>query len=124
MMLCILGLNMCKVKNIHGTRCYNMKMVMQLIATYLWTLFFCFNCTNVPDNMNEQADVLNLDAKIILPNVSGRIDHIAFDAANNLAFVAALGNNTIEVVNINTKQVVHTISDLHEPQGVAFIPSL
>ncbi len=55
-----------------------MRIIMQLIVTYLWALFFCFNCTYPPDNMNEQADVLNLDAKIILSNVSGRIDHIAF----------------------------------------------
>jgi YVTN family beta-propeller protein len=54
----------------------------------------------------------------------GHIDHIAFDASNNLAFIAALGNNTIEVVDINTKQVVHIINGLHEPQGVAFIPTL
>jgi len=59
-----------------------------------------------------------------LPNVSGRIDHIAFDSVNNLAFIAALGNNTIEVVNINNKRVVHTINGLNEPQGVVFIASL
>ena len=115
---------MCKVKSIHGTRCYNMKMIMQLVATYFWALGFGINCTYGPVNMNEQADVLNLTAKIALPNVSGRIDHLAFDSANDLAFIAALGNNTIEVVNINTKQVVHTIKGLHEPQGVAFIQSM
>jgi len=95
---------------------------MQLVATYLWALFFGVNCTYAPGNMKEQADVLTLTAKIALRNISGRIDHLAFDSANDLAFIAALGNNTIEVVNINTKQVVHTIKGLHEPQGVAFIP--
>lgn len=56
-----------------------------------------------------------------MPNVSGRIDHIAYDSVNQLAFVAALGNNTVEVVNINTKQVVHTITSLRAPQGVVYI---
>jgi len=74
--------------------------------------------------MNAEDNVLTLTEKITLPNVSGRIDHIAYDSINHLAFVAALGNNTIEVVNIETKQVVHTIKGLHEPQGVVYIPAL
>jgi len=74
--------------------------------------------------MNIEENVLTLTGKITMPDLSGRIDHIAYDTNNHLAFVAALGNNTIEVVNIDTKQVVHTIKGLHEPQGVAYIPSL
>jgi DNA-binding beta-propeller fold protein YncE len=97
---------------------------MQLVAISLWVLFFCINCNSTADDMVGQADLLILDAKINLPNVSGRIDHIAFDSANRLAFIAALGNNTVEVVNIDTKQMVHTIKGLHEPQGVAYIASL
>src|SRR3954454_12142258 len=117
------GLNMYKVKNIHGIRFYNMRMFMQLISPLLLFLFY-FNCTSPDSNMNIEENVLTLTGKITMPDVSGRIDHIAYDTNNHLAFVAALGNNTIEVVNIDTKQVVHTIKGLHEPQGVAYIPSL
>jgi YVTN family beta-propeller protein len=74
--------------------------------------------------MNNENDVLKLTAKITLPDVHGRIDHIAYDANDHIAFVAALGNNSIEVVNVETKQVIHTIKGLHEPQGVLYIPSL
>jgi DNA-binding beta-propeller fold protein YncE len=101
-----------------------MRTVMQLVTISLWALFFCINCNSTPDNRSGQTDLLTLDAKINLPNVSGRIDHIAFDSINHLAFIAALGNNTIEVVNIDSKQVVHTIKGLHEPQGDAYIASL
>jgi YVTN family beta-propeller protein len=83
-----------------------------------------FSCATPDNNTNIEPNVLTLTAKIILPNVSGRIDHIAFDVFNELAFVAALGNNTIEVVNIKTNEVVHTIKGLREPQGVAYIPLL
>jgi WD40 repeat protein len=83
-----------------------------------------FHCASPVSNDLTQKDVLTLTAQIPLPNVTGRIDHLAYDSINHLAFVAALGNNTIEVVNIDTKKVVHTIKDLHEPQGVAYIPSL
>lgn len=94
------------------------------LATLLWSFFLCISCSSPDKNLKAQENLLTLYAKIALPNVSGRIDHIAFDAANNLAFIAALGNNTVEAVNINTKQVVHTIKNFHEPQGIVFIPSL
>ena len=38
-------------------------------------------------------------ATIVLPNVAGRIDHLAFDAQHQRLFVAALGNDTVEVVD-------------------------
>src|SRR4051812_38170846 len=122
MMHCIAGLHMYKAKRIPGTRFYNMKIIMQMLS--LLAFLFCFSCTSQDSSMNTEDNVLTLTAKIPLQNVRGRIDHLAYDADNHLAFVAALGNNTIEVVNISTKNVVHTIKNLREPQGVAYIPSL
>jgi YVTN family beta-propeller protein len=81
-----------------------------------------FYCASPVSNNFIEKDVLTLTGQIPLPNVNGRIDHIAYDSLNHLAFIAALGNNTIEVVNVDTKQVIHTIKGLHEPQGVAYIP--
>ena len=83
-----------------------------------------FNCNSQTINNQTEKDRLTLVSKIVLPKVSGRIDHISYDSANHLAFIAALGNNTVEVVDINTKHVVKTITGLHEPQGVLFISSL
>jgi YVTN family beta-propeller protein len=83
-----------------------------------------FNCNSQVANNNIEKEKLTLIAKIVLPKVAGRIDHIAYDSANHLAFIAALGNNTVEVVNIKTNQVIHTISGLHEPQGIIYISSL
>ncbi|HWB27949.1 MAG TPA: YncE family protein [Chitinophagaceae bacterium] len=82
------------------------------------------SCNNNIDTTALQKDVLVLTNKIDLPGVSGRIDHIAYDTAHHLAFIAALGNNTIEVVNTLTGAHVHTISDLHEPQGVCYLPAV
>src|SRR5213078_2109635 len=36
--------------------------------------------------------------------------------------VAELGNGTIDIVDLRTRQVVHRISGLPEPQGVAYVP--
>jgi YVTN family beta-propeller protein len=68
-----------------------------------------------------QADMLQLEAKIPLGNVAGRIDHMAFDAARDRLFVAELGNNSVGVVDINARKVIHRISGLKEPQGVAYL---
>ena len=65
---------------------------------------------------------LSLVRSIELPRVEGRIDHLAFDAAGQRLFVAALGNNTLEILDLKAGIHLHTITGLHEPQGVAFIP--
>src|SRR3954453_832832 len=67
-----------------------------------------------------QADPPQLEAKIPLGNVARPIDHMAFDAARNRLFVSELGNNSVGVVDINARKVIHRISDLKEPQGVAY----
>ncbi len=81
----------------------------------------CCN-SQVPPAQKEQERLI-LISKIALPGVKGRIDHISYDTINHLAFMAALGNNTVEIVDVNTKHVVRTISGLHEPQGIVYIPS-
>jgi YVTN family beta-propeller protein len=63
---------------------------------------------------------LQLEAKIALGNVAGRIDHMAFDVARNRLFVAELGNNSVGVVDVEARKVVHRISGLKEPQGIAY----
>jgi DNA-binding beta-propeller fold protein YncE len=67
---------------------------------------------------------IQLKQTIPLPGVEGRIDHFDFDAAGERLFVCALGNNTVEVVDLNKGERVHTISGLGAPQGVAFVPQL
>jgi DNA-binding beta-propeller fold protein YncE len=59
---------------------------------------------------------------IALPKVEGRIDHLAVDLQSQRLFLAALGNNTLEVIDLKAGKVVHSVKGLHEPQGVAFIP--
>ena len=59
--------------------------------------------------------------EILLPGVKGRIDHIDFNVAGQVAYVAALGNNTVEVVDIANGKVTGSIKGLDEPQGVAYI---
>jgi YVTN family beta-propeller protein len=72
----------------------------------------------------ETGDWLDLKQRIALPGVEGRIDHLAFDAAGKRLFVCALGNNTVEVIDLVKQQRIHSITGLGAPQGVAYIAGL
>jgi DNA-binding beta-propeller fold protein YncE len=67
---------------------------------------------------------LTIVARIALPNVKGRIDHLAFDAARQRLFVAALGNDTVEVVDTARNIHLASLPGFHEPQGLAVVPDL
>jgi DNA-binding beta-propeller fold protein YncE len=63
-----------------------------------------------------------LVATIQLPGVIGRIDHLAFDTKKQAVFIAALGNNTVEVADLVNKKLIHSIKGLNESQGIKYIP--
>jgi len=65
---------------------------------------------------------LKLEKEIALPGVKGRIDHIDINIKDHIAYIAALGNNTLEIVDLESGKITGSISGLSEPQGVAYIP--
>ena len=67
----------------------------------------------------QAAEPLEQVATIALPDVAGRIDHLAFDAAHQRLFVAALGNDTVEVLDAERNAHVRSLPGFHEPQGIA-----
>ena len=69
-----------------------------------------------------ETDRLHLEKTIPLPGVTGRIDHLAIDLQHQTVFIAALGNNTIEVVDLRKGIVIQSIKNLHEPQGIIYLP--
>lgn len=91
-------------------------------SIWITLIVFAFNYDGCTAQTPTENNSLKLVATIPLPNVSSRIDHLAFDAEHQTVFVAALGNNTIEVVDLKNRKVIHTIKNLDEPQGLAFIP--
>src|SRR6202163_3476730 len=65
---------------------------------------------------------LQLIQKIPVPGVAGRIDHFTAYPKRRLLIFAALGNNSLEIVNTFEAKVVHSIKGLNEPQGVLYVP--
>jgi DNA-binding beta-propeller fold protein YncE len=78
-----------------------------------------FVATFVPDAAQEPMVLVH---SIELPRVDGRIDHLAFDPATSLLYVAALGNNTVEVVDVKSFAHMKSLPGFREPQGIAVIP--
>ena len=66
----------------------------------------------------QAAQPLRLERNIELPDVKGRIDHLSVDVKGQRLFVAALGNNTLEVIDLKAGKRVKTIGQLYESQGV------
>jgi len=65
---------------------------------------------------------LALLATISLPGVKGRIDHLDVDVKGHRLFVAALGNNTVEVIDTEANRRTKSIPGFGEPQGLAYLP--
>src|SRR3954449_10058550 len=66
---------------------------------------------------------LRLEKTIDLPEVQGRIDHLSVDVKGQRLFVSALGNNTVEIIDLTAGKRLKTISGLQEPQGVLYVPA-
>jgi YVTN family beta-propeller protein len=69
------------------------------------------------------GELLKLETTIPMADVQGRIDHLSIDLNGQRLFVAALGNNSLEVIDLKESKRIHTINGLAEPQGIAYIPS-
>src|ERR1700736_6982572 len=71
-----------------------------------------------------ETSPLLLVQEIPLPRVEGRIDHFTFDAKRKRVIGAALGNNTVEVVDTFAGRDIHSITGAADPQGVACVGEL
>jgi len=70
----------------------------------------------------EPGPALQETQRIELPGVQGRVDHMAVDLPTRRLFVAALGNNTVEVIDLQTNRVIKSLAGLREPQGLLLVP--
>jgi DNA-binding beta-propeller fold protein YncE len=67
---------------------------------------------------------LLLDRTIPLDRVEGRIDHMAIDVSGGRLFVAALGNGSVEVVDLKRGTTKKAIANAKEPQGLAYVADI
>jgi DNA-binding beta-propeller fold protein YncE len=72
-----------------------------------------------PGRSADSKPLVLTDA-IPLPGVKGRFDHFA--TGGKFLFVSALGNNSVEVIDISERALAHTITGISHPQGIVFSP--
>ncbi len=90
--------------------------VIFLIVTFLIVLWMGKGTA-----VTEDSGPLRLVQMITLPTVKGRIDHMALDVAGQRLFIAALENNTLEIVDLRSGRRIQSIGGLHEPQDVYYL---
>ena len=93
--------------------------VAKAIIKQLWVLLLC---TLVLVSRAGEPGPLKLVKTVPLPGVRGRIDHLAIDSKGKRLFVAALGNNTVEVLDLNAGTWLRSIAECSKPQGLVYLP--
>ena len=81
---------------------------------------------NLPPDVSRATEFVRplvLERTIPLPDVSGRIDHMAADLRRGRLFVAELGNGSVDTVDLASGRVIHHVTGLKEPQGVGYDPA-
>lgn len=78
--------------------------------------------TDTASAARHELPPLQLIQRIPVPSVAGRIDHFTAYPKRRLLIFAALGNNSLEIVNTFEGKVVQSIHGLDEPQGVVCVP--
>ena len=64
---------------------------------------------------------LTLAHTVPLPGVKGRFDHFAIDERGQRLFIAALGNDSLEIVDLGNAKRLHSITGLQKPTGVLYL---
>lgn len=67
---------------------------------------------------------LRLVATIPLPHVQGRIDHFSVDVPGRRLFISALGNHSVEVVDVGAAKWLQSLPGVEKPQGEYYVPRL
>jgi DNA-binding beta-propeller fold protein YncE len=87
-----------------------------------------FGCQARAGGRNATQEVPDQTVKHVafvpLPGVEGRFDHFGVDVEGRRLFVAALGNNTLEAIDLATSQRAGMVKGLKKPTGIAYIPAV
>lgn len=72
--------------------------------------------------MSSMAEI-ELASRIELPGTEGRLDHLSIDIDHSRLFVAALGADAVEVIDLKAGKRMGRLEGRHEPQGLAYEPA-
>jgi DNA-binding beta-propeller fold protein YncE len=98
-----------------------MRMIISVFM-FVVVAFALTHANDAAEGSQPGAQPLVLLRSIELPRLEGRMDHLALNAAGDRLFIAALGNNTVEVVDAKAGSHLRSLSGFREPQGIGTIP--
>jgi DNA-binding beta-propeller fold protein YncE len=94
----------------------------RMVREMVWLITITAAMCTIPVAADARtSSPLELAETIVLADVRGRIDHLAVDRDEARLFVAALGNDSVEVVDLRAGTRVARITGLHEPQGIGYV---
>jgi DNA-binding beta-propeller fold protein YncE len=96
---------------------------LRIIVTVLAGVLALANTAGQASAQSAYTGPLQLETKIPLGDVRGRIDHMAVDLKRQRLFVAELGNDSVGIVDLPNRKLISRIPGLKEPQGVGYEPS-
>lgn len=111
------------IDNLTGDR-DRLKIIPACLALFMLLVASTSACAANSDTIEvtDSRSPLRLDRVIELPDVKGRIDHLALDPEHHRLFVAEYGNGSVDEIDLVTGKVVGRVAGLREPQGVAYLP--
>jgi hypothetical protein len=82
---------------------------------------FAFLAGAMIDACGQEQDALKLVRTMPLPGVAGRLDHMSVDLEKKRLFVAAVGNNSLEIVDLTDGKTIKSLNGIQEAQDALFL---
>src|SRR5262245_41372431 len=72
----------------------------------------------------QSQNPLRRTGTIEIPDLSGRLDHLALDRGRGRLFVTAYGFGALVVLDLKSSSVFYVVPEIPTPQGVLYLPDL
>jgi hypothetical protein len=97
--------------------------MMKLLATCFTAMAvaFAIQASAQEKQAPQGTQALKLVQTIPLPGVIGRLDHMGIDLEQKRLFVAAVDNNTLEVVDLTDGKVIKSLAGFKDTQDALFL---
>jgi hypothetical protein len=111
-----------EAKQFRGAVMKKLIAISTAILAFTWVLGVRRTATISAQTPQRDLLPLQLEEQIPVPSVAGRLDHFTADVKRKRLFVSALGNNTVEVIDVFSGRVIRSIKGLAQPQGPLYVP--
>ena len=99
-------------------------MLNRWVMGRLARLVPAFLITITVPGLSWSEEPLRLVQTIPIPEISGRLDHMAIDVDGARLFVAGIESNTVEVIDVRAGRWVRSLPDFRKPQGLFYARDL